>query len=119
MSTFVITARTTGSEIVNYFSSGKIPAHVKVEKLKLICRMAEKSERETRTNFGFRGMAAREEAQRFLDMFDQGYETLARTLQLTRRGGSWAWPSNLEKDVEAVRRRRNVVLAGYCMSRSS
>lgn len=116
--TFVITPRTTVREIHGYFEAAQLPAHVKVEKLKLICRMAEKAEREARTHFGFRGLEAREESRRFCEMFDQGYETLAITLRCTRRGGSWAWPSNLEKEIDAVRHRRNILLSGYCMNRS-
>lgn len=81
MSTFIITPRTKPQEILSYFGAAQVSAHVKVEKLKLICRMAEKADGEARVYSGFlgfeardelRSFEAREESKKFIDMFDRG-----------------------------------------------
>jgi hypothetical protein len=114
--TFVITPRTTSQEISNYFGARHIPAKPKVEKLKLIVRMAQRADAEAGAHYLFpRGMAAMNECEHFCHLFDLGYNVLATSLRLTRRGGSWAWPSDLERELNEARHRRNS-LSGHCMT---
>lgn len=119
MGTFVISPRTSDREVRNYITGANVSARAKVEKLKLIVRMAERSHDEARRAplFSSRESEARKERDHFARLFDIGYEALATSLRITRRGGRY--PSDLEDELNDARRRRNFSGArGFQGSRS-
>jgi len=122
MGTFVISPRTSEREVRNYIVGANVSARAKVEKLKLIVRMATRANDEYRRSgvFSERGEKARKERDHFGRLFDIGYDALATSLRCTRRGGSWAWPTDLEDDLNEARRSRNFSSGarGHCFSRS-
>lgn len=123
MSTFVITSRTTPQELFNYFGVTDLPVHVKVEKLKLICRRAEMSNRVAQQNVdvpgGSRSLEALEESEKFIKMFDQGYVTLTVSLQRIQRDGTWGVHRDVERELEGVRKDRDDLLTMHRFAKCS